>query len=141
MSVLCLGILLGAPILPLHAGDSDPAHQREKRPVRGRAAWYAACRTPTLHAASVHRPRRVHQRTVVRKAIYRSQLPHIRAPAGAYRWRSTGRPWLRAPHLVSWGMGEGRQSRAQLLLALTYGFLSCEQRVSLLSSPHKARLG
>jgi hypothetical protein len=38
-------------------------------------------------------------------------------------------------------MGEGRQSRAQLLLALTYGFLSCEQRVSLLSSPHNARLG
>ena len=106
MSVLCLGILLGAPILPLQAGDRAAQLISGKNvPSGGVQPGVPQAGRPPYCAASVHRSRHAHQRTAVRKAIYRPQLPHIRAPAGAYRWRPAGCPWHRAPYLVSWGMG------------------------------------
>ena len=106
MSVLCLGILLGASILPLQAGDRAAQFISGKNvPSGGVQPGVPQAGRLTLRAASVHRSGHPHQRTAVRKAVYRPQLPHIRAPAGTYRWRPAGRPWLCAPHLVSWGMG------------------------------------
>ena len=103
MSVLCLGILLGALILPSRLGTERPSWRRETCPARGRAAWCATSWWLTLRAASVHRSGNPHQRKAVRKTVYRPQLSHIRAPTGTSRWRPTGRPWFCAPHLVSWG--------------------------------------
>jgi len=125
MSVLCLGILLGAPILPLHAGDRAAQLINGKNiPLGGMQPGVPQSRRPTLRCRQrvIDRGTPISERPFAKPFIDRAAPPYPSA-----RWRLSGEEHrlvlAPCPHLVSWGMGEGRQSVHSCTSRLTYGFL------------------
>ena len=139
MSVLCLGILLGALILPLQAGDRAAQLVGGKHVPRGGVQPGV----PQAGGSPYAPPAFIDRGTPISERPFANRLSTAALPYPSAHWHLSvaahRSPLVLCPSSGVMGNGLGPTIPAWLYLALTCCFLPCEQRVSLLFLPPHVR--